>query len=64
MPSKPPSEREALQPPGGNGLLKCVLRSVIYPGVNSAEGNSILNTSVNNAVENQSVNSGVKNSGI
>ena len=68
VPSKPPSERVTLKPPGGNGLPKYVLRSVPNPSVNSAEWNSIPNTSVNNAVgiqiPNESVNGGVQNSGI
>ena len=58
----------ALKPPGGNGLPKHVLRGVLNPSVNGAEGNSIPNTSVNKVVGSQSpnhnVNSGVQNSGI
>ena len=68
VPSKPSSKRVALQPPGGNGLPKYVLRSVPTLSVNSTEGRSIPNTTVNNAVRNQipnqSENSDVQNSGI
>ena len=68
VPSKPPSERVVLKPPGGNGLPKYELRSVPNPSVNSAEWNNIPNASVNNVVRkqipNQHANNGVQNSGI
>ena len=65
VPRKPPAVLVALKPPGGNGLPKCVLRSVPNPNVNSVVGKNICNISVNKAVGNQSpnhsVNSGVQN---
>ena len=68
VPRKPPSVLVALKPPAGNGLPKCVLRSVPNPSVNSADGKGSPNTSVNKAVgnqiTNQSANSDVQSSGI
>ena len=61
VPSKPPSERVALKPPGGNDLPKYVLTSIPNPSVNSAEGNSNPNTSENEAVDNQISNQSVNN---
>ena len=60
VPIKPHSLLVPLKPPGGNGLPKCMLRSVPNPSVNSAEEKSIPNTSVNNAVGNQIPSQGIK----